>query len=147
MHLSVKSVFLPGFVYFLLTFTAAFAFGCIRVPLLVPRIGTRYAELLEMPFLLYAIMLTSQYVVRHFNVGSGIGAGIFALAIELCAEVGMMYIRGDSSIASVKKQIREHDPISGSAFIAMLAVYAAMPMIRVNLGEKVEDGKRKADKK
>ncbi|MEO8466991.1 MAG: hypothetical protein ABI640_16775 [Gammaproteobacteria bacterium] len=35
--------------YFALVFGVAFLFGMIRVPLIVPRIGERYAELAELP--------------------------------------------------------------------------------------------------
>lgn len=42
-------IFKSGVAYFGLVFGAGFLLGCIRVPFLVPRLGARVAELLEMP--------------------------------------------------------------------------------------------------
>ena len=40
-----------GIAYFALVFGAGFVLGMIRVPFLVPRLGERVAELVEMPFM------------------------------------------------------------------------------------------------
>ena len=44
-----------GTAYFALVFGAGFVMGAIRVPLLVPRLGERVAELIEMPFMCIVI--------------------------------------------------------------------------------------------
>ena len=41
-----------GALYFALVFGAGFVFGTIRVLLVVPRIGTRTTELIEMPVMI-----------------------------------------------------------------------------------------------
>lgn len=38
-------------VYFARVFATGFVLGSIRVPFLVPRLGVRYAELIEMPIM------------------------------------------------------------------------------------------------
>jgi hypothetical protein len=59
--------------YFALVMGTGFAFGCVRVLLLVPRIGERYAELVEMPFMLLAIVVAARYVVRRFDLSPRLG--------------------------------------------------------------------------
>ena len=52
--------------YFALVLGAGFVLGTIRVPFLVPRLGERYAELLEMPIMFVVIVLAARYVVRRY---------------------------------------------------------------------------------
>ena len=49
--------------YFLTVFGAGFLLGPIRIFLLVPKIGVRAAELIEMPIMLTAIY----FAARHTN--------------------------------------------------------------------------------
>jgi hypothetical protein len=49
-------------------FGAGFLLGCIRVPLLVPRLGVRTSELLEMPIQLVVIVFAARFVVERFSV-------------------------------------------------------------------------------
>lgn len=80
----------PALVYFALVFGAGFALGLVRVPLLVPRLGERYAELLEMPFMLVAIVLAARFAVRRYplarTTASSLAVGAAALALLLLAE-------------------------------------------------------------
>ena len=55
-----------GIAYFALVFGTGFLLGIIRVPFLVPRLGVRTAELIEMPFMFVAILFAARYVVRRF---------------------------------------------------------------------------------
>jgi uncharacterized membrane protein (DUF485 family) len=52
--------------YFALVMGTGFALGYLRVPLLAPRIGERYAELIEMLFMLLSIVFSARHVVRRF---------------------------------------------------------------------------------
>ena len=51
-----------GFVYFAIVFSVGFALGLVRVPLIEPWLGVRWAEVSEMPLLLAAIILTASYI-------------------------------------------------------------------------------------
>jgi len=119
-----------GSLYFLSVFGAGFLFGCIRVPFLVPLLGRRYAELLEIPFMYLAVRKGSEFVVRTFGLQEKIGVrlimGFTGLTLLLGAEqiLGMMLF-GRSSI------FEDRDPVSGTAYFAMLGVCALMPLIRL----------------
>jgi hypothetical protein len=53
-----------GVLYFMLVFGAGFVLGPIRILYLVPRLGTRTAELMEMPMMLAVVMFAARWVVR-----------------------------------------------------------------------------------
>ncbi len=57
-----------GFAYFGLVFGAGFILGAVRVPYLVPRLGERLAELVEMPFMFVVIVIAAINVTRRFSV-------------------------------------------------------------------------------
>ncbi len=57
----------PGVVYFVIVFSIAFIFGIISTLFLVPRIGERWAELPEIPFLLIVILFTARWIARKFE--------------------------------------------------------------------------------
>jgi hypothetical protein len=120
----------PALVYFALVFGTGFALGAIRVPLLVPRLGERYAELLEMPFMLAAIVLAARFVVRRYPLTRGTSAsltvGAAGLALLLIAEwlVGV-WLQG----RSFAEYLSERDPVSGAVYAVMLVVFALMPFV------------------
>lgn len=111
--------------YFALVFGAGFLMGSIRVPLLVPRLGERTAELVEAPIMLMVIFLASRYVVSRFRLAAraSILAGLLALVLLVCAELGLSAVMG--------RTILDRDPVSGSVFLASLLVYAALPWLLV----------------
>ncbi len=51
-----------GLLYFLMTFGAGFALGPIRLFLLVPRIGVRAAELIELPVMILISYLAARWI-------------------------------------------------------------------------------------
>ena len=116
--------------YFALVFAAGFALGTIRVPFLVPRLGERYAELLEMPLMLLAIVLSARYVVRRLALPSGwlprLRVGLAALAMMVGAELLLATV---ATGRSVGEYLAARDPVSGSVFVAMLLLFALMPGI------------------
>ena len=119
-----------GLAYFSLVFGAGFVLGTIRVPLLVPRLGVRTAELLEMPVMLVAIVLSARFVVRRFALPAGSSArlttGLIALALLVTAEITMAVILAGVPLT---EYIAGRDPVSGSVFLVMLLLYAVMPLI------------------
>ncbi len=56
----------PGLVYFVLVFGAGFLLGLFRVPLLVSRIGERWAELAEMPIMAVVIFICAGYILKRY---------------------------------------------------------------------------------
>lgn len=117
--------------YFGIVFGVGFLLGSVRVPFLVPRFGARVAELAEMPLMFLAIFLGAGYVVRRY--GSSIAAlgwllvGAMALALLVAAELLLAVALAGRGVA---EYLASRDPVSGSVYLAMLVVFAAMPWLR-----------------
>ena len=60
------AIFKPALLYFLIVFGAGFILGPIRVFLIVPKLGIRWAELLEMPVMLTVIYFASGNINKRF---------------------------------------------------------------------------------
>lgn len=115
-------------VYFFVVFGAGFALGPIRILWLVPRVGVRTAELLEMPIMLVVIVFSARWIVRRFAVPctafARFGMGFVALALLLGAEFALVvWVQG----MTVRDYLADRDPISGTVYLVMLGVFAAMP--------------------
>ena len=123
-------IFKAGALYFLCVFGAGFALGIVRQLLLVPRLGVMWAELLEMPFMFVVIVLASRWVVRRSKVppeaGPRLGMGLVALALLVGAELGLvLQLRG----LSLAESVAQREPVSGTVYLVMLLVFAAMPWL------------------
>ncbi|MFN0139758.1 MAG: hypothetical protein ACKVQW_06690 [Pyrinomonadaceae bacterium] len=119
-----------GIAYFALVFGAGFVLGLIRVPFLVPRLGERLAELIEMPFMFAAIFVSARFVMRRFslhaNVFASLGAGLLALCLLVAAEILLTVALQDRTLG---EYVAARDPVSGSVYLAMLGVFAVMPLV------------------
>jgi TRAP-type C4-dicarboxylate transport system permease small subunit len=123
-----------GLTYFALVFAAGFLMGAIRVPFLVPRLGPRAAELLEMPVMLIVIVYAARFIVGRYALPATarvrLGAGALALGLLVAAEfllaLGLQGLSATQYVAS-------RDPISGSVYVAMLIVFAVMPFLLARL--------------
>jgi len=129
--------FKPALLYFALVMGTGFILGTIRVPFIVPRLGERYAELLEMPFMAVAIVLAARHVVRRFDLPASLPlrlqVGFTALALSVIAELLLaMALQG----RSLEAFIASRDPVSGSVYLAMLLLFALMPAILARLGRR-----------
>lgn len=117
--------------YFGIIFGVGFLLGMIRVPFLVPRIGERAAELFEMPLMFIAIFLAAGYIVRRYQARVSptgwVFVGVLALVLMVCAEILLAVVLAGRGFA---EYIASRDPVSGSVYIAMLLVFAAMPWLR-----------------
>ena len=128
---------MAGLTYFALVFGAGFVLGAIRVPFLVPRLGERIAELIEMPFMFVIVLLSARFVAIRFSLPAGASArlcvGLLALGLLLVAEFLLAVTTQDRSL---REYIVSRDPISGSVYLAMLVLFALMPfiLVRVNSG-------------
>ena len=120
----------PAIAYFAIVISAGFVMGTIRVPFLVPRLGERYAELLEMPFMLVVIVLAARYVVRRFALPASLPlrlrVGFAALTMSVAAELLLATVLQGRSLVDF---IASRDPVSGSVYLGMLLVFALMPAI------------------
>jgi hypothetical protein len=120
----------PAAVYFALVFGTGFVLGTLRVLWVVPRVGTRMAELVESPLMLLASMLAARWVNRHFPSGdppiARLGIGLIALAFLLATEIALgTAIRG----GSVLDVLVNRDPVSGTVYYALLGVFAVLPWL------------------
>jgi hypothetical protein len=120
----------PGLVYFLLVFGAGFVLGTVRVLLIVPLIGDRAAELLEMPLMLLATVLAARWVTRRFpeprTSAARLSIGGIALGLMLAGELAVgIGLRGMTP-ADV---ILNRDPVAGTAYYVSLLLFAAMPWL------------------
>jgi len=62
----LSKTILAGLTYFAIVMGTGFMLGVIRVPFLVPRVGERWAELMEMPIMAIMIFLAAGYILRRF---------------------------------------------------------------------------------
>lgn len=117
-----------GVAYFALVFGAGFLLAFIRIPVLEPRLGTRWAELAEMPVMGVAMVLAARFVVARFAIapaaGPRLAMGVIALALLLAAEFGgVLALRG----LTIADYFATRDPVSGVAYYLMLIAFALLP--------------------
>ncbi len=119
-----------GLMYFSLVFSAGFVLGLLRVPFLVPRLGIRTAELLEMPVMLMVILFGAGFSVRRFdllrNPSACLATGCIGLAMLLFAEI---LLAGLIQGQSITQYITNRDPVSGAVYLVMLGIVALMPFM------------------
>ena len=119
-----------GVLYFALVFGAGFVLGTFRVLWVVPRFGTRMAELLEMPIMLMVTIGAARWVVKRLAVPSRLsirlGMGCLALGLLLLAEFKLVLgLRG----LSISQYLASRDPVSGMVYYIMLGVFAFVPLL------------------
>jgi hypothetical protein len=119
-----------GVLYFALVFGAGFVLGTIRTLWVVPRVGTRTAELMETPIMLVVTIVAARWIILRlglaFTPSARLGMGFIALLLLLVAEFGfVLWLRGQT----IPEYWASRDPVSGTVYYVMLAVYAAMPLL------------------
>ncbi len=119
-----------GVIYFALVFGAGFVLGPIRILWVVPRFGTRMAELMETPIMFVVTILAARWIVRRFAVSpkasSRLGMGCVGLGLMLVAEFTLvLWLRG----LSISEYLASQDPVSGTVYYAMLGVFCIMPLV------------------
>jgi len=117
-----------SFGYFGLVFAIGFALGVIRISFLVPVLGVRWAELLELPFMVLASFLAARYLVGRygpFSAARRLGIGMLALALLVTAELALTLALGQS----IRDYVAGRDPVSGSAYLVSLLIFAALPLM------------------
>lgn len=125
----MMKVLKAGTLYFVLVFGAGFVLGPIRILWLVPQVGTRLAELMEMPVMLVVIVSAARWITRRLAVPAApsarLGMGLLALALLLAAELTLVLWLQDRSVGDY---LANRDPVSGAVYAAMLGVFAAVPL-------------------
>ena len=121
-------------VYFAMVFGLGFLLGAIRVPFIVPRLGVRNAELLEMPFMLVGIVFAAQFVLKKFILPNTtlayLSVGILALSLVILAEILLVVVLQGST---VRQYLARRDAVSGSVYLVLLLIFACMPIIMMTI--------------
>ncbi len=119
-----------GITYFVLVFGAGFVLGAIRVLFLVPRLGERAAELIEMPFMFVVVLVSARFIAQRFrlpaDVVARLGAGFLALGLLVASEILLALA---FQARTLGEYVASRDPISGTAYLAMLALFGVMPLV------------------
>lgn len=126
----MTTILKAGLLYFITVFAVGFVLGSIRVPFLVPRFGERYAELIELPFLLIAIVLCAGWIVRRYRLN---GEALSAAASGLIAAVLLILVEFSVVLAlrgmSIDDYFEQRDPVAAAAYYGAVAIFAVMPLI------------------
>ena len=129
MHVAKASL-----LYYALVFAVGFVLGTLRVLLLVPFLGVRWAELIEQPIMLLASFYVARLVVRRFGPFNAIWRliiGLFALVLMVATELSLtVFVQGQS----LAQYAASRDEVSGVAYILSLAAFGLMPLL-VGLGQ------------
>lgn len=116
--------------YFLMVFGTGFLLGPIRIFWLVPKVGIRTAELMELPIMMGMIVFSATFINRRFR-GSNretLFSGLLALGFSLGAEVGVAVLLQGRSVWDA---FFNRDPVSGTAYYLSLLLFGLMPWILV----------------
>ena len=132
---TVMQTLQAGILYFALVFAAGFVLGPMRVFWVVPHLGERTAELMEMPIMLMVMMVAARWIVRRLAVpstwSSRLGMGGIALGLLLAAEwILGLWLRG----LSIGAYVAGRDPVAGTVYLLMLGVFALMPRLVARRG-------------
>jgi len=115
--------------YFAIVFGTGFVLGPIRILWVVPRFGTRMAELMETPIMLVVTIISARWIVRRLALPAApsnrLGMGCIALGLMLVAEFTLVHWLWGLSIS---EYLARRDPVSGTVYYAMLGVFAIMPL-------------------
>ena len=130
---TVSKTIKAGTIYFAIVLGTGFVLGVFRVPILVPRIGERWAELAEMPIMATVIFFAAGYILRRFpeirSPGRSLMAGLLALVLSVATELGLATVLQDQTLTEF---IGSRDKVSGSVYVALLLVFAVMPRLRIS---------------
>ena len=131
--------------YFGMVFAAGFILGVLRTLLLVPVIGVRYAELMEMPIMIGVVYFAARYIRRRSEREGKLRlflVGVLALVILLVFELALvLWARG----MSLTDYVQSRDPVSGAAYVCALLMFMGMPWFLSVLTENREPDDKNSD--
>ncbi len=141
----VSNTIRAALVYFAIVLGSGFVLGVFRVPILVPRIGERWAELAEMPIMAGVIFFAAGYILRRFPEiavpARSLVTGFLALAFSVAAELGLAVVLQSQTLVEF---LGSRDKVSGSVYVALLLVFAIMPRLRLSSHAAATDGRNEA---
>ena len=119
-----------GSIYFALVFSAGFVLGTIRVLALEPRIGAKFAELIEIPIMLAVVYISAKYVVskippvepKLLYLMMGISALALLLVFEFTLVLGLQGL-------SLAQYLESRDELAFGAYLISLIIFALMPLL------------------
>ena len=115
--------------YFALVFGWGFLLGPIRILWVVPRLGTRTAELIEAPIMLVVVITAARWTVNRFAVppsrAKRLALGFISLGFLLVAEFSLVTLLRHISIGAY---LASRDPVSGAVYYAELGLFAIVPL-------------------
>ena len=119
-----------GVFYFALVFGAGFVLGPIRLLWVVPRFGTRMAELMETPIMFAVTIVAAQWILRRLALSSAtfsrLGMGLVGLGLMVVAEFNLvLWLQG----LSMSEYLASRDPVSGTVYYVMVALFAVIPLL------------------
>ncbi|MGB8857337.1 MAG: hypothetical protein WCC58_11800 [Burkholderiales bacterium] len=110
-----------------MVFAVGFVLGVIRTLWMVPGLGARTAELIEIPFMLAAVFIIARWLVqRHVQsaLSRWLVVGLLALAFMLATEFTLVLaLRG----LTINEYFASRDPVSGTAYSLSLLLFACAP--------------------
>jgi len=124
----MRQVLEASFAYTAIVFGAGFLLGVLRVLLVVPHLGVRYAELLELPLMLFVCFLAARFVISRWaplSRGQCAAVGAVSLLLLVGAELGLVLGQG----LSPDVYVAGRDPVSGSAYLLSLLAFSALPVL------------------
>ena len=120
-----------GLCYFALTFGAGFLLGPLRILLMVPRVGARVAELVELPVMILVTWLAACWTIRRFHraVLEGTAARSWGSSRSRCCWQPNSRLSCHCGDLTLEQYFATRDPVSGIAYYASLVLLASMPLI------------------
>jgi hypothetical protein len=124
-----------GLLYFALVSAAGFVLGPIRILWLVPRVGQRAAELIEMPIMLVVIVIAARWSVQRLAVPrdwrSRLGMGLTAAGLLVLVELTVVLELMGMTFADY---LARRDPVSAMAYYLSVLFFALLPLLLARRG-------------
>lgn len=119
-----------GVLSFAIVFGAGFVLGPIRIMWVVPRLGTRMAEILEAPIMFVVSVVAARWIIRRFALpralSQRLAMGGIGLGLMLIAEFTLVFwLRG----LSTGEYLATRDPVAGAVYYLLLGLFALMPLL------------------
>jgi hypothetical protein len=130
----LPQVFQLSVFYFTLVFLAGALFGSVRIPYLQTTLGSRYAELLEMPLMLFVIWQSAQLTIYRMQQRQKqnqyidpVIVGALAVLWLITVELATTAILQGGWWNGVHVYFAGRDAVAGPVYGLALLSYAMMP--------------------